>query len=506
MTGAESAPTSIPGPLPWTEKVPFPEFAQMWAEHEGRNLPPPQLWMAGWLGRAWREGRRDLLLLAFRGSGKSSVAGLFCAWALAGDPDIRILVLAAEDELAAKMVRTVKHVLERHPVCIGLRPPKIELWGADALTVARAGTSRDPSMLAKGIGANFTGSHADIVICDDVEVPNTCATAHARAELRRRLGEITHVLVPGGTVLYIGTPHAADSIYGAEPGPGGAEPFLAGFHRLEIPVEGSRGPVWPEVFGQEEISRIRTLSGPSRFASQMMLKPVPVVAGLLNPELLRRYDAEILYREAGRRPVMELAGRRVVSARAWWDPSLARAGGDASVVAVVFFGAEGDAWLHRIEYLSAGAAEESAQAQCEAVAGLLRSVPVRTLHVEANGVGGFLPQLLRGVLARHGLAVSVCKEVSRAPKAQRIQEGIEARLAAGMLHAHAGVFATPLIAEMRDWRPEGAGPDDGLDALAGCLLAEPLRLPAGKPAPGAVRPPAFPMAAVPHRAEADFTP
>ncbi|MGE4220291.1 MAG: hypothetical protein AB7G39_12665, partial [Alphaproteobacteria bacterium] len=33
--------------------------------------------------------------------------------------------------------------------------------------------------------------------------------------------------------------------------------------------------------------------------------------------------------------------------------------------------------------------------------------------------------------------------------------------------------------EMREWRPDGAeraGSDDGLDAVAGCLLAEPVRL------------------------------
>ena len=29
---------------------------------------------------------------------------------------------------------------------------------------------------------------------------------------------------------------------------------------------------------------------------------------------------------------------------------------------------------------------------------------------------------------------------------------------------------------MREWQPGTNGPDDGLDAVAGCLLAEPVRL------------------------------
>jgi hypothetical protein len=28
---------------------------------------------------------------------------------------------------------------------------------------------------------------------------------------------------------------------------------------------------------------------------------------------------------------------------------------------------------------------------------------------------------------------------------------------------------------MREWRPGGGGRDDGLDAVAGCLLSEPVR-------------------------------
>ena len=56
---------------------------------------------------------------------------------------------------------------------------------------------------------------------------------------------------------------------------------------------------------------------------------------------------------------------------------------------------------------------------------------------------------------------------------------LEPALAARRLHAHEAVFRTSFPAEMAAWRPDapGAGRDDALDALAGCLLAEPVRLP-----------------------------
>ena len=55
--------------------------------------------------------------MAFRGCGKSTLVGLFCAWRLLRAPDTRILVLAADQALAVKMVAQVRRILERHPLC-----------------------------------------------------------------------------------------------------------------------------------------------------------------------------------------------------------------------------------------------------------------------------------------------------------------------------------------------------------------------------------------------------
>ena len=39
------------------------------------------------------------------------------------------------------------------------------------------------------------------------------------------------------------------------------------------------------------------------------------------------------------------------------------------------------------------------------------------------------------------------------------------------------IWQTGFIEEMREWTPEGATHDDALDAVAGCLSSEPVRLP-----------------------------
>jgi hypothetical protein len=423
-------------------------------------------------------------MLVFRNAGKSTLVGIFCAWLLANDPNLRILVLAAEHDLARKMVRNVKRIVERHPLTGKLVPTRPDQWAADQFTVHRPLTQRDPSLLARGILANVTGSRADVVICDDVEVPNTCNTPGKREELRERLAEISYILVPGGLQLYVGTPHSYYSIYAEETREesGEARPFLEGFVRLCIPILDHEGRSrWPERFSLEKIEEVRRQTGPAKFESQMMLQPRSVEEVRLDPARLARYDAPLDYRESNRQAMLSIAGRRMVSATAWWDPAYgAPDAGDASVVAVVFVDAEGSYWLHGVRYLSHDPAQlqttDEATQLCRQVAEFAEQMHLPAITIETNGLGRFLPALLRRELNVARVACAVVEQFSHSSKEQRILDAFDPLLAAGVLHAHASVWSTPFIAEMREWRPARRCRDDGLDAVSGCLLAEPVRL------------------------------
>jgi hypothetical protein len=473
---SESASTSL-----W---IGFRQFVWLWNRCQGQATPPLHVEIAEWLGQRWRSGDRRLVLLVFRSAGKSTLVGIFCAWLLLNDPDLRILVLAAEHDLARKMVRNVKRIIERHPLTRHLVPRRAEQWASDQFTVQRRLTRRDPSLLARGIGSNITGSRADVVICDDVEVPSTCATAPRREELRLRLQEISYVLVPGGLQLYVGTPHSYHTIYAEEhrDDRGETSPFLADFQRLCIPLLDDRGlSRWPERFSAEKITEIRRQSGPAKFDSQMLLRPRNVEEIRLDPAHLIRYDAQLELREANGEAILSLAGRRLVSASCWWDPAYGAPGtGDASVVAGVFVDEAGLYWLHGIRYLSHDPEQrhetDEATQLCRQVAAFVEEFYLPSITIETNGIGRFLPALLRRELQARGLACPVLEHVSRSSKEQRILHAFDPLLAAAALRAHADVWASPFIDEMREWRPGRRCRDDGLDAVSGCVLAEPVRL------------------------------
>lgn len=460
----------------------FPQFVWLWNRSQGQNTPQLHLDIATWLGQRWHTGDRRLLLLCFRSAGKSTLVGMFCAWLLFNQPDLRILIISAEYDLAKKMVRNVKNIVERHPLTTDLIPNRSLQWASDQFTVQRNLILRDPSLLARGITSNITGSRADIVICDDVEVPNTCRTPAKREELRERLHEISYVLVPGGLQLYAGTPHSLHSIYIETPSERDPQVFLDDFKRLVIPLLDENGESrWPERFPESGILDLKRQTGPAKFQSQMMLRPSEDDDVRLDPKRLVRYDDHIVCREGNGHIVLTIGGRMMVSVTGWWDPAFGSPDrGDASVVAAVFVDDDGTYWLHDLRYLVHDPERredvDEATQLCRQVVDFARDLHLPSITIETNGLGRFLPAVLQREMNAQSLGCSVLEHVSHRNKDERILDAFDSVLAAGALKAHARIWQTPFIDEMRDWRPGRNGRDDGLDAVSACILAEPVRL------------------------------
>ena len=188
-------------------------FLDKWNEILGFHTPEHHKQIMSFLIDVLNNAPHRGLLNAFRHSGKSTVVGIFAACVLYNIPETRILILSAETGLASRMVAHVKNILENHPFCSDVLPDVKKEWGTHKLTIKRRIGIREPSVICQGISGNITGMRSDLIICDDVEVPNTCNTQQKRTNLRERLRELDFILSPHGTMIYIGTPHAKDTIY-----------------------------------------------------------------------------------------------------------------------------------------------------------------------------------------------------------------------------------------------------------------------------------------------------
>lgn len=336
--------------------------------------------------------------------------------------------------------------------------------------------------MAAGITGNVTGCRADIIIYDDVEVPNTCDGMVKRENLRARLKETNFILTPNGTQLFVGTPHSYFSIYAGTPRQeiNEEEIFLKDFKRLEVPILDEHGKsVWSERYSIETINEMRKQSGPQQFQSQMMLQPVNVVDARLDTSLLQFYDNELSYSEAQQRAYLSLKDKKIMSCSAWWDPSFGGVKSDGSVLAIVFTDDEGNHYLHDVIYITVSAKdnEDEATLQCEIIADIAKKYYIPSISIETNGIGKFLPAILRRELGTRNIPTAVLEKTSTCAKSERIIEAFDVTLAAKKLFVHERVKKTYFLTEMMEWQPHHRyARDDGLDAVAGALLSEPVRI------------------------------
>jgi len=68
-----------------------------------------------------------------------------------------------------------------------------------------------------GISGQLAGSRADVIVADDIEVPNNSMTQGMRDKLSEAVKEFDAILKPDGRIIYLGTPQNQESLYNKLP-------------------------------------------------------------------------------------------------------------------------------------------------------------------------------------------------------------------------------------------------------------------------------------------------
>lgn len=402
------------------------------------NLPEPtpvQYDIASYL----QNGPRRSVIEAFRGVGKSWLTSAFVCWLLLNNPQLKILVVSASKERADAFSTFVKRLINEIPVLHHLRPNEGQRDSVIAFDVGPALPDHSPSVKSVGITGQITGSRADVLIADDVEVPNNSATQMMRDKLSEAVKEFDAILKPGGRIIYLGTPQTEMSLYNQLPERGyeirvwpALYPELKKVESykgrlapmitlaLEKDAELSNRPTDPRRFGDNDLMERKASYGRAGFALQFMLdtslsdgdryplKIADLVVQSLNPTMAHPKIAwaaapELVINDL---PNVALTGDRFY--RPMWhsddmteytgcvmaiDPS--GRGKDETGYAVVKALA-GNLYLTEAGGISGGYEPET----LEQLAEIAKRNQVKYIIIEANFGDGMFTQLLKPVLGR----------------------------------------------------------------------------------------------------------
>lgn len=165
------------------------------------------------------KGPTKICVEAFRGVGKSFITSAYVLWELYKNPQVKVLVVSASKTRADAFTTFTMRLIQEMPILAHLRPRPEQRNSRIEFDVGPAMADQSPSVKSVGITGQITGTRADIIIADDVEVLNNSATADMREKLIERTREFSAVLKPldNARIIYLGTPQTEDSIYNKLP-------------------------------------------------------------------------------------------------------------------------------------------------------------------------------------------------------------------------------------------------------------------------------------------------
>jgi hypothetical protein len=176
------------------------------------GLPPPTRAQYD-IARRLQKGPRRHIIQAFRGVGKSYLTAAYVLWRLYCDPQCKVLVVSASKQRADEFSKFARAIIEDWEALQHLKPRQGQRDSVVSFDVGPATADQSPSVKSVGITGQMTGSRADLIVADDVEIPTNSLTQLKRDRLSEAVKEFDAVLKPGGQVLFLGTPQCEESLY-----------------------------------------------------------------------------------------------------------------------------------------------------------------------------------------------------------------------------------------------------------------------------------------------------
>ena len=236
-----------------------------------------------------QHGPKRLQIQAFRGVGKSWITGAFVLWTLFNNPEKKIMIISASKERADNMSIFLQKLIIETPWLSHLQPKSDDSrWSRISFDV-NCSPHQAPSVKSVGITGQLTGSRADLLVLDDIEVPGNSMTELMREKLLQLCTEAESILTPkeDSRICYLGTPQTSFTVY-SKLAERSYKPFIwpARYPRKVSQYEGLLAPQlvadidngaepWnvtdPDRFADDDLIEREAAMGRSNFLLQFML-------------------------------------------------------------------------------------------------------------------------------------------------------------------------------------------------------------------------------------------
>ena len=267
------------------------------------------------------------LIMLPRAHLKSHMVGTWAAWVITKHPEVTILYVSATAELAETQLFAIQNILassayQRYfPEYINPQEGKREKWSMRKFSIdhpkRREEGIRDATVSTAGLTTNTTGWHADIIISDDLVVPENAYTEDGRESVLKKSSQFTSIRNAGGFTMACGTRYHPSDIYATwkkqeydvydnEGNLINREPV---WEIKEYAVEIDGVFLWPKSvrpdgkyfgFDQQVLSRIRAeYSDKVQFYAQYYNDPNDPGSNRINKSRFQYYDKKFLKQEGG---------------------------------------------------------------------------------------------------------------------------------------------------------------------------------------------------------------
>jgi predicted phage terminase large subunit-like protein len=236
--------------------------------------------------------KKKLLILLPRGTFKSSIITVgYTLWRIVKNPNDRVLISNATYPMAISFLRQVKDHLSKNQTLKDIfgdytAPENNDAWREEYIILKEIGADtsgfrgKEPTVSSVGAESNVTGSHFNVAILDDLvnrDNINTSEQINKIINFYKDTLDVVDAKDGHKQIIIIGTTwHQADLYsYIMDPDNGALDDFAVMIKPAYTGEWGKGELLFPTRLGWNQLEELRRQQGPSHFAAQYLLDPVP---------------------------------------------------------------------------------------------------------------------------------------------------------------------------------------------------------------------------------------